>query len=165
MSARVIADPNEFARGRERMEGSFALAELDRLLDRLAAPHGCVTYRIEGGINARGEPIVACRTEVSVELVCQRCLGTMRLPLSTETELVLVTDPAKLQDDGPEEPDRVLATEPLDVQALIEDEILLALPMAPRHPESECAGVAMPLQEGPAGPFATLATWRPRNDE
>ncbi|HLY97303.1 MAG TPA: YceD family protein, partial [Sideroxyarcus sp.] len=98
--------------------------------------------------------------EVSLQgrctLRCQRCLSELDYPVDLVSRLQLLP-PDKL--DEAEEDDNVDAIEAeqrLDVVALIEDELLLALPFAPRHPEGECAPATDGLQQK-SSPFAVLA--------
>jgi uncharacterized protein len=67
--------------------------------------------------------------------------------------------PADKLDEAEEDDDAMDAIESelrLDVLALIEEELLLDLPFAPRHPEGECVPAANDLQQK-ANPFAVLA--------
>ncbi len=67
--------------------------------------------------------------------------------------------PADRLDEAEEDDDEMDAIEAetrLDVLALIEEELLLGLPFAPRHTEGECAPAANDLQQK-ASPFAVLA--------
>jgi uncharacterized protein len=54
--------------------------------------------------------------------------------------------------------DRVLATRAMDVASLVEDELLLTLPIAPMH--ERCEPVPAGADSGRASPFAALAGWR-----
>jgi uncharacterized protein len=60
----------------------------------------------------------------------------------------------EVEDD--DEVDAIEAEPRLDVLALIEEELLLGLPFAPRHPDGECAPATNGLQQK-ASPFAVLA--------
>jgi uncharacterized protein len=75
-----------------------------------------------------------------INLRCQRCLGKYAHALELQADLLLAQDEnelARLDED--ESVDCILATANMDVLALIEDEIILSLPLSPRHGESECA--------------------------
>jgi uncharacterized protein len=75
----------------------------------------------------------------------------MLLLAQNENELV------RLDED--ESVDCILATRDTDVLALIEDEIILSLPISPRHNEVECSVVPVDAQGGIARekPLAALA--------
>lgn len=79
----------------------------------------------------------------SVELVCQRCLKPMRYSFDEAFELVLVE--VGEEELGVPESREVVVLEAgrLDAQWLIEEQLLLALPLIPRHEdEAECKALA-----------------------
>ncbi|HEX4883906.1 MAG TPA: YceD family protein, partial [Casimicrobiaceae bacterium] len=70
---------------------------------------------------------------------CQRCLAPVDVPVGQATLLLLARDEADLvRLDEASEHEVVAAREPLDPLVLVEDELLLTLPFAPRH-EGDCA--------------------------
>jgi uncharacterized protein len=71
-----------------------------------------------------------------MELPCQRCLDPIRVPIAIDAELQLAETVREIS-EADDEIDRVLASRRMDVASLVEDEVILALPMAPRH--EECA--------------------------
>ncbi|HKE93223.1 MAG TPA: YceD family protein [Povalibacter sp.] len=73
-----------------------------------------------------------------VTLTCQRCLRALEFPLEETFQVVLVQDEAELAEEpGGYEP--VLADPArFDLQALAEDQALLALPLVPRHEPGQC---------------------------
>ncbi len=75
-----------------------------------------------------------------IHLVCQRCLKDCLLELSEERRFALVgtedeADAFPIEDDQ-QEP--LVASQHFDVLGTIEDEILLSLPLIPKHPEGAC---------------------------
>ncbi len=88
---------------------------------------------------------------------CQRCLEVFELECETTLHLAI-----PLTDGAEAPPDRELAEfdVPPTLVELIEEELLLALPFAPRHPDGKCpAGIAVTAASEPASrrPFAGLA--------
>jgi uncharacterized protein len=76
--------------------------------------------------------LIAADTEVTLE--CQRCLQSMRQTLHAERRIFFVDgEDAAAALDAESEDDVLALTAALDVRALIEDELLLALPLVPRH--------------------------------
>ena len=76
-------------------------------------------------------------------LVCQRCVKPVEISLQDEFKVVLVQDEAEL-DQEPGGYEAVLADPArFDLQALAEDQALLALPLVPRHESEQCG--AAPL--------------------
>ena len=58
---------------------------------------------------------------------------------------------------GVDDLDAVAADAELDVWSLVEDEVLLALPIAPRHAEGACQAAGESVLKQRASPFAVLA--------
>ena len=71
-------------------------------------------------------------------MTCSKCLEPVQVPeLVTDTRFRLAaTENQAAQEDREADTEEVIAADPhLDLSALVEDEALLALPMAPSHPE------------------------------
>ena len=99
---------------------------------------GRIDWSIRGAADEQGRPAITVSIEGTVPLECQRCLGLLDQPVQQSTTLLLARDEADLvQLDEISEHEVVLANAPLDPVALVEDELLLTLPFAPRH-EASC---------------------------
>src|SRR4030095_12333539 len=98
-----------------------------------------VAYEVSGLRDERGRPSLRIRVSGTLELRCQRCLEPMRMEVDEEELLVLAASQAEIDADpaDPEAPDRVLAGKEMALRELVEDQLILALPFAPRH--AECA--------------------------
>lgn len=99
----------------------------------------------------------------TLQLVCQRCLAPMAWPVQIASSLTVVATESDA--DGLEDPFEVVVmdAESLSMDRIIEDEVLAAVPLAPRHEEdAECdaPGPLAGAEELPAGgtsrPFADL---------
>lgn len=140
-------DAFRLAASRGELSGRFDPAGLSRLEDRVAVPGGLVDWTIRGSADAEGRPAITVSIAGAVPLTCQRCLGTVMQAIGQSTLLLLARDEAELvRLDEASEHEVVAAREPLDARALVEDELLLGLPYAPRH-ENECATPAGSAQE------------------
>ncbi len=105
------------------------------------------------------------QARTSVPLTCQRCMGAVETPLEVDQWYRFVSDEdiAMAEDDQSEED--LLVMEPqFDLLSVLEDELLMALPLVPMHDEcpvapvlragdSEMAGAAA----GKPNPFAVLS--------
>jgi DUF177 domain-containing protein len=141
MSARTVIDSLEFARAGQALQGSIPVASLARLEDCLYDPAGNLQFAVTGGRDDERRLVLLLNVSGVLHLQCQRCLGQLVYPLQLSTTLRLVRPGANLKemDADPEAPDCVEAGTELDVVNLIEDEILLSLPLSPRHAEGACA--------------------------
>ena len=133
-------DAYRLARERESVRGNFDAAASERLYDWLAPGDAPMTWSIAGTTDALGRPAIAIEVEGSVPLECQRCLATMEWPVRQRTVALLARSEAEgdALDAGSDE-EVLVAAEPLDALALVEDELLLSLPYAPTHADGECA--------------------------
>ena len=85
-------------------------------------------------LNAGNQPVLAICADVEVTLECQRCLQPMTVLLEAERSIFFVEgEDAAAALDAESEDDVLALTPALDLEALIEDELLLALPLIPRH--------------------------------
>ena len=160
MSARTVIDGLEFSRADREMRGSLQVAELARLQDMLFDGEGRVDFLLKGSRDRRGRPTVYLEISGLLHLRCQRCMGAFGHPLYLANTLLLIRadEPLPEETDAPDAPDCIVADVAMDVATLIEDEILLGLPFAPRHPAGTCGvrGDAGYSRRG-ASPFAGLA--------
>jgi uncharacterized protein len=74
-----------------------------------------------------------------LNLICQRCLGEMSYPVQHTAWFELVTSEANLPEDDDDEIDYLVADAELNVEQLIGQELLLGLPLAPKHGEAGTA--------------------------
>jgi len=155
-----VIDGFEFAAAGAAQQGSLPIGEFSRLRDLLASDAGEVAYEVRGLRDGRGRPSLRIRVRGALELRCQRCLEAMRLEVDEQELLVLAASQAEIEADpvDPEAPDRVLAGKEMALRELVEDQLILALPYAPRH--ADCApakrGGERQGQEDRLSPFAGL---------
>lgn len=150
-------DGMQFAKSEQSVEGSFKVKNLPRLVETVATPEGEIRYKIKGSLHGLDRPALQCSISGDVVLQCQRCLGNMPHKLDIESKLVLVSSEAALPDteDEPDEIDTIVASYEMNVAELVEEEILLSLPMIPRHEVCELATAGK--QEKSNTGFAALA--------
>jgi uncharacterized protein len=124
------------------IEGRWSGDQLPRLAASTSppqdTPHGEVDWRAEGRRVPvpGGEPELWLHltAQVPVWLTCQRCLRPFELPIEIDRPLRFVRGEAEAEALDAELDEDVLALpRALDVRELIEDELLLALPLVPRH--------------------------------
>src|SRR5262245_30228294 len=153
MSRAGTIDGPRFAAEREVVAGVLAIADLPRLAE-LGCEAATLDYTVRGGEDAEGRATLTVGVSGELRLTCQRCLDPVDVPLATTTVLELAGSQAEI-DAADDERDRVLASKSMDVAALVEDEVILALPMVPLHVHCETAVTAAGGEN--ASPFAALA--------
>ena len=124
------------------------IARLSRLRPLLASTEGSVDYRLSFGRDERGYGVVTGRVFGELRLRCQRCNEAMALPVDSALSLALtegLDEAAALPDDY--DP-LLLDGRLIRSSELVEDELLLAVPVIPRHAEGTCEA---PLPKAPPG--------------
>jgi uncharacterized protein len=165
-STQTVIDSLEFARTGQTLRGSLPLPGLTRLKDSLVDTLGAVEFEMTGGHDARRRPILMLAIHGRVYLQCQRCLGALEHPLQVLNTLLLVSAGESAAGDLDEEDaEWVEASGNLDVATLVEDEIILSLPYAPRHEEGSCRQAGTAAADGAAASaFARLAALKQNNN-
>jgi uncharacterized protein len=153
-----IIDSVEFARRHRRLAGVLELAALTRLADVLLDTGGHVRFELWGEWAPEEEAFLCLEIDAVLHLRCQRCLRALEHPLRTRSRLMLVLPGQDWPDEALEDDsfDPIEADRQLDVASLVEDEILLGLPQAPRHERCEMAKAAGNGET--VTPFAVLAS-------
>ena len=157
---RLIPDSFKFAAEGRSLAGTVALSDLPRLVDLLVDRTGELAYRISGEVGIDRRSYLRLSVSGALMLQCQRCLGGMEWPLRLDVTFELVRPGQVIPDEELEEDayDAIEAVPDMDVLALVEDEIVLAVPIAPRHESCDA--------RRPAGgsikesPFSALAGLR-----
>ncbi len=154
------------------LDGLVPLARTVRLAESFcAASDGSARWSAAGiarpVVGGEAELWLHLQGQAEVPLQCQRCLQPMteRLVVDRRFRFVRSEDEAAALDEESE--DDVLALPArLDLLALLEDELILALPIVPRHdvcPEPLPLPADEPGEEPVPHPFAALAGLRGRS--
>lgn len=172
---KLVIEVLSFCREGEPLQGHWPLAALDRLaasLEGRPAADAQVQWLAHGQLRpvTGGEPEVWLHLQASVEvrLQCQRCLQAMPETLRVDRRFRFVRheDEAERLDEELED-DVLVLPQRLDLIELLEDELILALPLVPRHPGT--CPQPLPLEAKPEAaepaphPFAALAALRGRS--
>ena len=139
------------------------LAELPRVSHELTGKDGEAIGNVRFSRHM-GHAIADLEVRASPEVVCQRCMQSMRWPVDVKSRIALVTD-YDAADRVPEGTEVFLVEgDSVSVRDLVDEEVMLSLPHVPRHDEdSECAGMPMTLpgQEADADDAADAQVQKP----
>lgn len=154
-------DPWRAVQARRVFEGTIPVKQLERLIDLLAASDGEVVYRVEFG---KDEFDVACadlHIEAGLSMVCQRTMQVFVQPVRVDQRLGLIRN----EDDEAALPEGYEALQvsegQLNLKDVIEDELILALPLVALSPGAPLERFPLdagtwPDSEQPSNPFAVL---------
>jgi uncharacterized protein len=138
----------------QTLSGSDSLLNYERLVQELRGlePENAMqtgvlwSVRGESRVGASGaeEPRLLLSVSARLPLVCQRCMGPVDVPveLAQRYRFVATEAIAEAEDDESEE-DLLVISREFDLAGLIEDELLMAVPIVPRH---ETCPVAVAMQ-------------------
>lgn len=149
---------------RRSFQGVLPIAAMPRLCGALADDAGLAQFELDFGRDEFGTAYVDVRVEAPLWMVCQRTLEPFIMPVTVNSRLGLIRseneeaalpagcEPLLVAEDG--------KLNPIDV---IEDELLLALPLVPANPDSKLPEDVtrpttedVPVEERPDNPFAVL---------
>jgi uncharacterized protein len=162
---RIVIDSLAFARAGGSLQGELPVAGLTRVLDLLTDSAGDLTYRVRGRMGPT-RPQLVLEVDGALRVRCQRCLEGIDYPVRIRSLLELIgrgeeptQEPTQeeIEDDSK---DFLSAQRELDVVALVEDEIILDLPTAPRHENCVLPDVGASPER--VSPFSVLCSMKDR---
>jgi uncharacterized protein len=155
-------DPLHLADHHVRLAGHLPVAHLRRLCEALCSTGGEISISAEFGHDESRQRVVHLVVVAPVQFTCQRCMQPMAMQMSVDETLGIVSNEAEAERLGSR-------YEPLLVGAdaqgraslleIVEDELLLRVPMIPRHEADAACRPGPDPDEGRArreSPFAVL---------
>ena len=137
MFDQLVIDALDFVRSGKSLQGNDPLLNLERLRDYLTNSAGELAYLVTGLLDERDRPLLKMSVNGIIDLSCQRCLEKIEYTLDVKTALLLARNEDELSRyDEDMFVDAIYASNELDILALIEDEVILSLPVSPRHEDT-----------------------------
>jgi len=167
-------DVKAFAKAQMHLEGDTPVAEFERLAaDCSGEVTGHVSWAAQGEMDpdqsGKGAAWLHLEAKATVPLTCQRCLQPVPVDLLIEQDFRFVADEATaLAEDDESEEDLLVLEDSFDLMALIEDELLMSMPLVPMHPACLSEQAPTSAEEEAAmsqvkpNPFAVLASLKTR---
>lgn len=131
-------DPFRLAESGVELSGPIPLKQMRRLLPLLVDASGVVSVVLNFDIDELGVPYVRGRIVAELNIICQRCLETLRLPVDQDIVLAWVRNEQEAERLPIRYESYLVEQNPLMLNDVIEDELLLALPQVPMHEETDC---------------------------
>ena len=139
-SADYIISLERLAQHALTLQGKVPLQDLTHVTESTLHSEGWVTFFLAFARSHDGRMSVEGTLDVVLSLQCQRCCQPMELTLHLSPRLVVVSEEEADHLDEDVEA-LVLSGEPLQLGQLIEEEILLQMPLIPRHADDACEWV------------------------
>lgn len=168
-------DLTAFAQAHAHLEGHLPITQFSRLMQELQAierPQDDSAYRVNWQAQGRAQAVPGGKSKILLDLqvqcaipqICQRCLDLAAIPVEfAHTFRFVATEQQAQEEDESSEEDVLVISKAFNLLELIEDELLMAMPLIPMHdtcPEQLPTEAVDPdFQEGQAkpNPFGALA--------
>ena len=161
-------DPLRLAQNGLKFDGQISLSDMPRLAKSLHSDSGLVDVKLAFDIDEVGTPYVKGEFTVPVSIVCERCMLPMSMELSVNCLLAMVVS-EKFIDKLAEQYDPWLLenSDLIPLSKVVEDELILVLPLVPRHrqaclPSEAWSAMSEESEEEkgdkPESPFAILSS-------
>jgi len=131
-------DPFRLVEARAELGGSVPLKQFKRLKPLLVEDTGTITVVLNFDIDELGVPFVSGSIKTELALVCQRCLERYDFPVEQDIALAWIRTEKEAELLPLRYEPYLVQTNPLILNDVIEDELLLAIPQIPMHEESGC---------------------------
>ncbi len=152
----MLADGFDPIRCHNVLAGTLVIEEsLPRLAGIVSDPSGRIHYVAAASVED-GRTLLVIRAQGNLSLICQRCLGALSFDMDLHNRLLLIGKNGVWPDDNSlggledESCDVIEVEGELDLKTILEEEILLALPISPRHEFCESLATARALSSSPS---------------
>lgn len=169
----LFIDPTKSAQQRLDYEGIYLKDKFTRLNDSVSTLNSDVLCHLSFYYDEQKIVVMKVKAEVSLDLRCQRCFNDFSTTIDIENLISPVKNDSQVL-ALPEYYDPAIINEfgELDLISIVEDEIILALPLSPLHDSQDCEiteqsyvfGTILEVEEKP-NPFAVLSHLKTNNKE
>jgi len=158
-------EPLRLARSQRLLHGRLPLSRMSRLVSSLEDDTGEIDVDLKFDVDVTGIAWMEGHLTGILPLCCQRCMQQLLMPIDVTFKLAMIESESEIERLGEQYEPLLLEDDSLlSVVELVEDELLLALPIVPKHDTVKCnAGEEIVEQvvevkpEQKKNPFAVLA--------
>ncbi|MYM62171.1 YceD family protein [Pseudomaricurvus sp. HS19] len=129
-----MIDVRKFAQQGIHLAGDVPVSGMERLAaESLNSDQATVAAVLEFGVDEERHRLIRGTADCSVQVTCQRCLEPVEVALHADINLAIVWDEEKAKQLVKSLDPLIVGEGPADLYAIIEDELLLELPIASYH--------------------------------
>jgi len=132
-------DPIQLSEEGTRLTGELSGTSMSRLREDCTAISGPVRIDLRFDKTTGGQRLMSGTIELLCQTLCQRCMRSMDLSLEAKTLTLLLTPEEQVAAGDSDVRESIIAKGRVSLSSLVEDELLLAMPMIPMHDSSECS--------------------------
>lgn len=149
-------DNVDFAKKQQTIEGHVKAADLARACEILEELDGNLQYTISGSVNPKNKPVLTVRIYGTITTLCQNCLEKLDISIDCSNVVPIFYTESDMDNalfgDEAQYTDGILADATFDIESFVEDELIMSLPIAPKH--TTCKPIT--YHEKPDSPFSVL---------
>ena len=163
-----LIDPFRLVRQNRILSGTLELRRMERLAPLLHSTEGVASVDLEFGTDDMGVMCVLGHVKAELHFICQRCMQPMTQAVDADVALGLVANRSDADKVAAHYEPLIVEEVPTPLLPIIEDELLLLVPIVALHAPGECEALpqlnmaAEPVAQR-ANPFAVLAKLKPRD--
>jgi len=131
-------EPLRLARSQRLLQGRLPLLRMPRLADSLEDDAGEIDVALKFDVDASGIAWMEGHLVGALSLCCQRCMQPLRMPIDITFKLAMIESESEIERLGEQYEPMLLDDSLVSVVELVEDELLLALPIVPKHETAQC---------------------------
>ena len=127
-------DPFRYAQNGSKLVGKLQASNMSRLSSALNDKEDIVSVDMLFDVDEEGTPYLSGKFTSPLTLICERCMNKMLLTVKTECLLALIRNEHKIESIAEQyEPWIINGNKLVELSSIVEDELILALPLVPRH--------------------------------
>jgi uncharacterized protein len=127
-------DPFRLAQNGLKLEGTLPVSTMKRLAGSLADTEGEVAVTMNFDVDETALPFMYGKFSAQLSLICERCMKPMSVDVNVECHLAILKSERKIEELAElYEPWIVENKDPVLLASVVEDELILGLPLVPRH--------------------------------
>ena len=136
----ALFDPFQLARSSFSASDKMPIAKLTRLVPKLVSDQGDLWVDLVIEFDEQRICTIKGDVKGSLSLECQRCMQVMELPVTLSFVLGVVKKEERI-DYLPESYEPLLVVDKVNMREILEEELLLYIPLVPKHDENDCGAV------------------------
>ncbi len=148
MALPTLIDPRKLANQGIVLEGQFHAKHLPRLAAAVIDIETPLSALVKFGIDESRAKVASGTLSVSVSAQCQRCLNPVTVALSTDFAAQVIWSEDQLVNVPSDREPWIVVDKMASLNELLEDEILLALPLVNYHEDGMCTGDTFLSEDG-----------------
>lgn len=130
--------PFRLARQGQRLTGAIEIKGMARLNEALGDAAGAVGIELQFGVDEQGTFYARGHLTTQVQMTCQRCMKPVMVPVEADVALGFVAGDDQARNLAPDYEPYMVGNDSVTLAELVEDELILALPIVALHEDKAC---------------------------